>query len=88
MNRINDTSEREEINKIIGRGFVVKTTDDSSVMDVRLSNKGSSGWFGKIIHPSQATIYKVGFVLLNFFLDSYYFCSKKVHIYTCLQSGR
>ncbi|VDD94084.1 unnamed protein product [Enterobius vermicularis] len=44
---------------ISGRGFVVKTTDDSSVMDVRLSNKGSSGWFGKIIHPSQATIYKV-----------------------------
>uniref|UniRef100_A0A0N5AEG2 Doublecortin domain-containing protein n=1 Tax=Syphacia muris TaxID=451379 RepID=A0A0N5AEG2_9BILA len=43
---------------VSGRGFIVKTLDGTNVMDVRLADR-SSRCFGKLLHPSQATIYKI-----------------------------
>ncbi|MFH4974905.1 hypothetical protein AB6A40_001614 [Gnathostoma spinigerum] len=41
-----------------GQGFTVSTTGGDHVMDVRLPNHSEEA-IGKILHPSQATLYKI-----------------------------
>uniref|UniRef100_A0A0M3IDN2 THUMP domain-containing protein n=2 Tax=Ascaris lumbricoides TaxID=6252 RepID=A0A0M3IDN2_ASCLU len=55
---------------ISGRGFVVRNSGGGHIMDVKLPNKVGDA-LGKIVHPSQATLFKVerlirrGFVVRN-----------------------
>ncbi|VDN54531.1 unnamed protein product [Dracunculus medinensis] len=41
-----------------GRGFVINKTDGSHIMEIKLP-KNSPDTIGKIVHPSQATLYKI-----------------------------
>uniref|UniRef100_A0A915AI36 Uncharacterized protein n=1 Tax=Parascaris univalens TaxID=6257 RepID=A0A915AI36_PARUN len=43
---------------ISGRGFVVRNSGGGHIMDVKLPNKVGDA-LGKIVHPSQATLFKV-----------------------------
>ncbi|KHN82875.1 hypothetical protein Tcan_11664 [Toxocara canis] len=43
---------------ISGRGFVVRNSAGGHIMDVKLPNNIGSA-LGKVVHPSQATLYKV-----------------------------